>query len=201
MKGLLKNQNEKEVAGNSFFNFLKEFLFREMGLITVGILLYVFLITVFSHQHQSMLMTGFVLLFALIKVAYFLFFTFYRIENHLRHRVASFYRCVASFGAVIILLILSFSLDYLCLSDCNTLAFLGVVQETPLLIQFFEFNYFSLVTFATIGFGDIVPLSLGAKFIVMLEITTSFFMVVFILSNFYNMHFYYQNQTEEIDIQ
>jgi Ion channel len=193
MKEFLKNKIESKITGKLSFNFLKEFLFREMGLITVGVLLYVFLITVFSHHHQSMLMTGFVLFFAVIKVTYFLFFTLYRMENHLRHNVVSFYRCVASFGTVTILLILSFTLDYMCLSDCNTQAFLGVAPETPLAIQFFEFNYFSLVTFATIGFGDIVPISLGAKFVVMLEITTSFFMVVFILSNFYNMHFYNQN--------
>lgn len=199
MKKLLPNRTGTKVTSQESFNFLKEFLLREIGLIVIGVLLYILLITLFSHQHQSRLMTGFVLLFAIIKVVYFLFFTLYRIENHLRHNVSSFYRCMISFGTVIVLFILSFSLDYLCLSDCNEQAFSGKVQDAPLIVQFFEFNYFSLVTFATIGFGDIVPISLGAKLVVMMEITTSFIMVVFILSNFQNMHFYNRNYNGKDD--
>lgn len=193
MKKMLKNRTRAKVTSQESFNFLKVFLLREIGLIVVGVLLYLLLITVFSHQHQSRLMTGFVLIFAIVKVVYFLFFTLYRVESHLRHSASSFYRCMVSFGAVTVLLILSFTLDYLCLSDCNVQAFSGIPQDAPLIIKFFEFNYFSLVTFATIGFGDIVPTSLGAKLVVMLEITTSFFMVVFILSNFQNMHFQNRN--------
>ncbi len=178
----------KEVGG-----FLKEFLFKEMGLITVGVLLYLLLINVFSHHQQAVLMTVFVLLFAIVKVGYFLLFTLNRLEQHLRHNAFSFYRCLSSFATIIILLILSFSLDYVCLSDCNVQAFEGIEESSSLIYRFLEFNYFSVVTFATIGFGDIVPVSLGAKLLVMLEITTSFFMVVFILSNFYNLHFYYRD--------
>ncbi len=184
MNNSIKKIEKLRKRSQVFFDFLKVFLLREVGLIVTGILFYVMLITVFNHQYESSLMTGLVLLFAIVKVAYFLFFTLYRIENHLRQNTSSFYRCMASFGTITILLILSFSLDYLCLFDCNELAFSGTSSGAPLMILFFEFNYFSLVTFATIGFGDIVPLSIGAKLIVMLEITTSFFMVVFILSNF-----------------
>ena len=194
MKKLLPNRTSSEISYQESPNFFKEFLLREIGLITVGVLLYVLLINIFSHQHQSKLMTGFVIVFSLLKVIYFLFFTLYRVENHLSHSTSSFYRCMISFGSVTVLLILSFTLDYLCLSDCNAHAFSGIASDAPIHIQFFEFNYFSLVTFATIGFGDVVPTSLGAKLVVMLEITTSFFMVVFILSNFQNRHFYNQNQ-------
>lgn len=182
----------KEVGG-----FLKEFLFKEMGLITVGVLLYLLLINVFSHHQQAVLMTVFVLLFAIVKVGYFLLFTLNRLEQHLRHNAFSFYRCLSSFATIIVLLILSFSLDYVCLSDCNAGAFEGIEVGSPLFYRFLEFNYFSVVTFATIGFGDIVPVTLGAKLLVMLEITASFFMVVFILSNFYNLHFYYRDNHRE----
>lgn len=194
MKKLLPDRTSLEISYQESPNFFKEFLLREIGLITVGVLLYVLLISIFSHQHQSKLMTGFVIIFSLLKVIYFLFFTLYRVENHLSHGTSSFYRCMISFGSVTVLLILSFTLDYLCLSDCNAQAFSGIAPNAPIYVQFFEFNYFSLVTFATIGFGDVVPTSLGAKLVVMLEITTSFFMVVFILSNFQNRHFYNQNQ-------
>ena len=182
----------------TFFNevggFLKEFLFKETGLITVGIALYLILINIFSHHEEAKIMIAFVIIFSGAKVSYFLLFTLNRLEKHLQHKAFSFYRCLASFAAIVILLILSFSLDYLCLTDCNAYAFKGIHVGTSLLYRFLEFNYFSVVTFATIGFGDIAPVSLGAKILVTLEIASSFFMVVFILSNFYNMHFYYREK-------
>lgn len=185
------NSSAKEAG-----SFLKEFLFKEMGLITVGILIYLVLINVFREHSDAGLMTVFVLFFAAVKVAYFLLFTLNRLEKHLLHKSFTFYRCLSSIATIIILLILSFSLDYVCLYDCNAQAFEGVETGNSLFYRFLEFNYFSLVTFATIGFGDIVPASLGAKLLVMLEITTSFFMVVFILSNFYNLHFQYRGREE-----
>ena len=140
MKKLLPNRTSSAISHQESFSFFKEFLLREIGLITVGVLLYVLLISIFSHQHQSRLMTGFVILFSISKVAYFLFFTLYRVENHLSHSASSFYRCMISFGSVTVLLILSFTLDYLCLSDCNAQAFSGIASESPILVQFFEFN-------------------------------------------------------------
>lgn len=181
------NATVKEVS-----SFMKDFLFREVGLITVGVLMYLLLISVFSHQRHAVMMTVFVLGFAIIKVGYFLLFTLNRLERDLRHNSYSFYRCLSSFAIIIVLLILSFSLDYVCLTDCNAQSFEGIEEGSSLVYRFLEFNYFSVVTFATIGFGDIVPVTLGAKLLVMLEISASFFMVVFILSNFYNLHFNYR---------
>lgn len=185
-------ENLKSIA-KEFLVFFKSALLPEIGLVVAGVIMYLFLITVLSHEYQSRLMTGFVIFFSLLKVGFFLLTTLYKIEHHLLHNTLSFYRCLASFGSIVILLILSFSIDYICLSDCNLEAFSGLDHTTSIIIKFFEFNYFSVVTFATIGFGDIVPRSVGAKFIVMLEITTSFFMVVFILSNFFNLHLQYSN--------
>lgn len=43
--------------------------------------------------------------------------------------------------------------------------------------------YFSCVTFATVGYGDILPQSMAAKSCVILEMATAFFLVVFLISN------------------
>ena len=164
-------------------------LLRELGLVTIGLILYLILVFVFDHQDQSGIMTGFVVVFAVIKTVYILKFTLRRTEEHLSHALASFYRCLSSLGSILILIILSFSLDYYCLTDCNSLSFSGISDGLSILERFSELMYFSIVTFATIGFGDIVPSTLGAKFLVVLEIGTSFIMVVFIISNFHNMHY------------
>ena len=52
----------------------------------------------------------------------------------------------------------------------------------------FEFFYFSVVTFAAIGYGDIVPLTYPARILVIMEIAQSFVLIVFGLSNINNIH-------------
>ena len=47
----------------------------------------------------------------------------------------------------------------------------------------FDFFYFSVVTFATIGYGDIVPIAAEAKLLVLFEIASSFIMITFVIAN------------------
>ena len=51
----------------------------------------------------------------------------------------------------------------------------------------FDLFYFSLVTFASIGYGDIFPTTTLAKILVMMEVGQSFVLVVFGLSNINNI--------------
>lgn len=51
------------------------------------------------------------------------------------------------------------------------------------ILRAFDFLYFSVVTFATIGYGDIVPMVAEAKLLVLFEISSSFIMITFVISN------------------
>ncbi|MDX1721110.1 MAG: ion channel, partial [Salegentibacter mishustinae] len=53
----------------------------------------------------------------------------------------------------------------------------------PSIFLFFEFFYYSLISFSTVGYGDFVPLSLSAKFLVILETILYFFVLVFGTAN------------------
>ena len=44
-------------------------------------------------------------------------------------------------------------------------------------------DYFSLITFSSVGYGDIVPISLPAKILVALEVALRFFVLVFGIAN------------------
>nr|WP_127844236.1 MULTISPECIES: potassium channel family protein [Bacteroidota] len=93
------------------------------------------------------------------------------------------------FGVLIILIVLSFSADYHALYTLNPENFnSSTALNDSFSLQFFEFLYFSLITFSSVGFGDIVPLSISGKLLVMMEVFLSFLVLVFGIANINRIH-------------
>lgn len=93
------------------------------------------------------------------------------------------------FGLIIIISIFSFATDYTCLYQFNQTAFEGIPDfSNTFLYNLCHFFYFSVITFSNVGFGDIYPVSDVAKFVVMLEIFLSFFIIVFAVTNIKKIH-------------
>lgn len=93
------------------------------------------------------------------------------------------------FGLILIISIFSFATDYTCLYQFNQAAFEGVTDYSNSYINnIYQFFYFSVMTFSTVGYGDITPVSDIARFVVMLEIFLSFFLIVFALTNIKKIH-------------
>tara|TARA_R110002167_G_scaffold2183_2_gene11176 strand:- start:1555 stop:2109 length:555 start_codon:yes stop_codon:yes gene_type:complete len=93
------------------------------------------------------------------------------------------------FGSILFISIFSFATDYTCLFLFNNMAFEGVsVHSNSYLSSLYHFFYFSVITFSNVGYGDITPVSEVAKFVVMLEIFLSFFLIVFALANIKKIH-------------
>jgi hypothetical protein len=87
-------------------------------------------------------------------------------------RVASVPLCLLSYAFTIY----SFAVAYLYVSHSDPSAF--NVKELDL----FTAIYFSTVTAATVGYGDILPISWSARLLVMIEIWLSLIYVIFFFS-------------------
>lgn len=93
------------------------------------------------------------------------------------------------FGVLILLIVLSFSFDYHALYIADTYSFKTMLSaNSSFFSQFFEFLYFSLITFSSVGFGDVVAVSVSGKIMVMLEVFLSFFVLVFGIANINRIH-------------
>jgi len=93
------------------------------------------------------------------------------------------------FGLIVVIIIFSFATDYTCLFQFNHLSFDGIPEYSNTYIyNLYHFFYFSVITFSTVGFGDITPVSDIAKFVIMLEIFLSFFIIVFAIANIKKIH-------------
>lgn len=88
------------------------------------------------------------------------------------------------FGVLISLIIVSFATDFTSLHYFTAENF-----KTPIPVGstgtmlFFEYLYFSTITFSSVGYGDIVPISVLSKILVMLEVALRFFVLVFGIAN------------------
>jgi voltage-gated potassium channel Kch len=92
---------------------------------------------------------------------------------------------------LVFLIIFSFATDFTCLSAANTDSFQGrniIVNDEGLSESLFKYFYFSIVTFASVGYGDIVPITIFSRLLVILEIIQSFVLIVFGLSNINHIH-------------
>jgi len=93
------------------------------------------------------------------------------------------------FGFLISISIFSFATDYTCLYQFDNSTFGSIpAYSDSYIYNLYRFFYFSVITFSTVGYGDIAPVSDVAKFVVMLEIFLSFFIIVFALANIKKIH-------------
>lgn len=151
----------------------------------VGIL-YVVLMSIIDHK--SFPFPIIILVLALIKTIMLASTTLKQLSKMIKI-CHSLERLLWVFGLLIGISIFSFATDYTCLYQFEHSTFEGVSAfNDSYIYNLYQFFYFSVITFSTVGYGDISPVSEIAKFVVMLEIFLSFFIIVFALANIRKIH-------------
>ena len=161
---------------------LKALVSREIALIIGLLVVYYLLLWQFPHHEYAWILSKIVVLFSMLKVYYLLAFSIRRLKSCLdcSH---SFYEILGIYALILGIMVISFAVDYYCLMSCIPNSFLLPHEVSSPFIRVFDFLYFSTVTFATIGYGDIVPMITEAKLIVLFEILSSFIMITFVISS------------------
>jgi hypothetical protein len=125
----------------------------------------------------------FLLLVAVAKSVYFAMHSIRKIEDASEHNI-TYNKFIEVILVNISVIVLSFAVDFTCLFLISKWSFAGMVNQTTIFNLFFDFIYFSALTFATVGFGDIIPISSCAKILVLMEVLLSFFTIIIVISNF-----------------
>jgi len=125
---------------------------------------------------------------ALIKTIFIVRLTFIQLAKIIgeSHQLA---HVLTLFAVLIVLIVFSFTTDYHALYILSANNFKASTSlNGSFFVQFFEFIYFSLITFSSVGYGDIVPISIAGKTLVMMEIFLSFLVLVFGIANINRIH-------------
>jgi hypothetical protein len=123
---------------------------------------------------------------ALAKTAFFL------VEN-LQHILLAtsqeipYHRFLALMGVNMTQITLSFALDFWVLEWAEQGSFSGFEGTAGLANVFFDCFFYSVLNFSFFGFGDIMPQTIPAKIVTLLEVVLAFFTVIFLLSDFISL--------------
>ena len=162
----------------TLYTLIKEFIV----LILVSVLIFM-IMNYFDHKNNQIVLATFLIIFSLSKICVLMSKTLNRVEflireNHKTTHVLFF------FLVIIISINVSFTLDYLCVSQIYSDSFAGLNLDQTTLFKFFDLLYFSIVTFTTVGYGDIFPVGKAVKVLTILEMATSFITIAFIISRY-----------------
>ncbi|MDF1696973.1 MAG: potassium channel family protein [Saprospiraceae bacterium] len=174
------------IKENSFFRILLgKTAVAIFAILGVGLL---YVVSMSFIDHQSFPFPIIILVLALAKTVMISSIILKRLSKIIEI-CHSMNRLLWVFGLLIGISILSFATDYTCLYQFDHATFNGIPAYSDTYIyNLYHFIYFSVITFSAVGYGDMAPVSDIARFVVMLEIFLSFFIIVFALTNIKKIH-------------
>jgi len=130
--------------------------------------------------------TVFIVSISLSKMFFFVQQSLRKIFQVINKNVA-YFRFLLFMTMNIMIIIVSFGVDFFCLNQVDSSHFSGLPQDASQLRLIFEFVYLSMLGFNNLGFYDVIPVSVAAKSLVMIEIMIYYFSIILILSDFVSL--------------
>ena len=123
------------------------------------------------------------ILFAIciFKAGYFTRFVFRQIRLT-AHKEFYFHEFMSFIVVTIMLVIVSYGIDYYCLSRIDPDAFTVIIRKNTV-TELVSFFYFSISVFTTAGFGDVKPNLTTAQILVSTELMIAYFFTILVLAN------------------
>lgn len=137
-------------------------------------------------ERATLWLTWLVVAFAFVKTAYYFGETLW----HLVKATASdlpYHRFLLLMAYNMAEVTLSYAIDFACLFRLNSANIDGIEEGLRGPSLFFECLYFSILNFSFFGYGDILPATVPAKLVMLLEVVTAFTTVIFLISDFVSM--------------
>ncbi len=123
---------------------------------------------------------------AALKTAYFFAENLHHILLATSHELP-YHRFLALMGVNMAQITLSFALDFWVLEWAEPGSFSGFGAADDTGRVFFDCFFYSVLNFSFFGFGDIMPQTIPAKVVTLLEVVLAFFTVIFLLSDFISL--------------
>jgi hypothetical protein len=167
---------------NYFMNF-KDITLKSLAIISLG--LTIFYIDYFEFWNP-LYTTILLVIISLFKSGFFVIQSYKKISDTSNQNV-EYYHFLFFMAINIVLIIISFGIDFFCLHQIDPKAFSGVYVHASIFRQLFEFLYYSSLNMTNFGFAETLPISMTAKFLTSIEVFLSFVAIIFVLSDFISL--------------
>ena len=153
----------------------------------IVIILGFFIFYIDDHDYFDFRLTIAITLFiSILKCAYFIGVSYHKIlEVSLKN--TAYYEFIIFMALNIFVIIVSFATDFFCLLQVDARSLEGIKPGMSVAAKIFECFYFSVLNFSFFGYGDILPATIPAKIVLMLEASMSFLTVILVLSDFISL--------------
>lgn len=119
----------------------------------------------------------------MLKVGYIMFRCFRRIVS-ISHKDVPYHSFLGFVALNIFLVVVAFSLDYYFVYRMDPNSFSGLETAQTPIQYYFKLFYLSLLLFTNMGVANVVPVTIPAEALVMMEAIASFGTLIFILSDY-----------------
>jgi hypothetical protein len=161
----------------------RETLFKNIALLFFGWLVFY----IDDKEFLNVYYTKWLILgLALFKTAFFFVQCIIKIFEASDQEV-SYHHFLIFMGINIFLIIISFTIDFVCLYEVEPGSFAGFPSNLSFFNSCFELFYLSVLGFNNLGFYDVVPMGKASKLLVMTEIFAYIASIIFILSDFMSL--------------
>jgi hypothetical protein len=159
---------------------LRSIVTQHLAIIMIGLAIFCFEYLEFANLFCEKLI---LILMAVGKSYYFIEHSFKKIEEASVKNL-TYNKFLVIILTNILLIVVSFAVDYACLQEIDPLSFSGLSSSHSLDGVVFDLSYFSMLSFTSVAYGDIVPVTKAAKMLTLLQVGVAYITTIIIISNF-----------------